>query len=89
MAIKTIQLFLCILLLGITVYLFNKWKKEDQSVELMRIVKLLISMHFFDLATFLIDMVMVLKRWRFMIAMRFILSSISFAIGIVIQVAFT
>ena len=42
----------------------------------------------FDLLTFLLDLVMVLRRWKFVIALRYIMCSVSLSLSVVLSVNF-
>lgn len=87
--VKLFQILVCLSMLGITVAYFVYWKQHKNDInDLMIIIKLLLSMHVFDLLVFLTDLIMVCKRWRTMIALRFILSSVAFSLGVVVQVHF-
>ena len=60
--------------------------KPDNSM--MFTVRLMIIMHSFDLVTYTFDYLMVIKRWKFFISTRFITCTVSFVVGIIIQVSF-
>ena len=88
--IKSMQILVCIAVFAATILFYLKWSKENSpNLPMLRVIRLLTVIHSFDLATYLVDLLMVCKRWRAMIALRFILSSISFSIFIVVQVCFT
>lgn len=84
--IKLVQILACLTIFGATIAFFDNFKKTEPNEDLLRIVRLLIAMHTFDLLTYLVDLTMVCKRWKTMLAFRFMLSSISLTIGVVIQV---
>mmetsp|Transcript_13193 Transcript_13193/g.22371 ORF Transcript_13193/g.22371 Transcript_13193/m.22371 type:complete len:106 (+) Transcript_13193:232-549(+) len=88
LVIKLIQLTLSLLLFGTTFLLYRSWKHKVPDNELMLSIKFIICMLSADIATFLIDMVMVLKRWRLFITLRFIGCALSFTLGVMVQVDF-
>lgn len=88
--IKFIQVFACLIIQSITILFYLKWTEEKSADEaMMRVIRMLIVIHSFDLATYLVDLLMVCKRWRAMIALRFIFSSISFSVFVIVQILFT
>ena len=54
----------------------------------MTSLRLVIGLLCFDIATILCDVVMVIRRFTTFIAIRFILSSISFTLGLMVQIDF-
>ena len=86
--IKTVQFSLSLLLLGISIILFFKWRHTKPDFLDFTINNMIIMLLSFDCAVYLTDYVMVIKRWRFFITLRHILSCISLAIATMIFMDF-
>jgi len=82
--IKGIQLMTSWILIATTFMLYKDWQGKVPDHEMMAGMKLIFAMLVFDILTFLVDFVMVIKRWRFFINMRHILCCIAFTLGIMI-----
>ena len=89
LTIKSIQTGISLLLFGICLILyFNYWKKSFPDDPLMVTMRLIIAMLAVDIATFLCDFIMILKRWAFFISLRFIFCSASVTLSAIVLVHF-
>ena len=88
--IKAFQITLSLVMLAISIMLFVKWKQDDKSqfAAMHHSIRLVLGMHCFDIATYLTDVFMVVRRWQFFISGRQVLCSISFTIGFILQLEF-
>ena len=51
-------------------------------------IRIIVSLLAFDLLTFLLDLVMVIRRWKFIIALRYMICSVSLSLSVVLSVNF-
>ena len=86
--IKAFQIILSLVMLAISIVLFIDWKKDVSSLAMRHSIRLVLGMHCFDIATYLMDIFMVVRRWQFFISGRQVLCSISFTIGFILQLEF-
>jgi len=82
--VKVIQTLFSLLMLAVTGYFYTRWQKTRPDDPIMPAARLMLIMHTFDLVIYLCDFIMVLKRWRFFITLRFILACIAFTLGLMI-----
>ena len=83
------QTCISLLFLGITFILYHyRWMKSSPDDTLISCVRLIMGLLLCDLLTFLCDFIMVLKRNWFFISLRYITSSVSFTLGVMIQIDF-
>ena len=61
-------------------------KKGDQPNE--HNIRIIVGILAFDLLTFFLDLIMVLRRWKFVIALRYIMCSVSLSLSVVLSVNF-
>mmetsp|Transcript_17077 Transcript_17077/g.26421 ORF Transcript_17077/g.26421 Transcript_17077/m.26421 type:complete len:100 (-) Transcript_17077:201-500(-) len=73
-------------MLAVTWYLFKSWQTRVPDHDQMPVIKLIMAMMVFDLLTFAVDMFMVIRRWKFFIALRNIISAIAFTVGVMVQI---
>lgn len=86
--IKVFQILFSMTMLTITILLFRQWTEDDKSVAMHHSIRLVLGMHCFDIVTYLMDIIMVLRRLQFFISGRQVLSSISFTLGFILQTEF-
>ena len=86
--IKTLQTLVSVVLLTITALCYKSWKETKPDHETMHIIRVVMLLHSFDLLTYMADFLMVIKRFKFFISLRFILCCVSFTLGIMIQYSF-
>ena len=84
-SLKLIQTFLSISLLTITILFFRRWSNTMPNHLLYSAVKLIIAIHAIDLLTYLFDFIMVYRRQKLLVSLRFITNSVSFSLGIVLM----
>ena len=83
------QTCISLLFLGITLILYHfRWMKSSPDDALISCIRLIMVLLLCDLLTFLCDFIMVLKRNWFFISLRYITSSVSFTLGLMIQIDF-
>jgi hypothetical protein len=87
--VKSVQTCISLLFLGTTFILYHyRWMKSSPDDPLISCIRLIMVLLLCDLATFLCDFVMVLKRNWFFISLRYITSSVSVTIGVMVQIDF-
>ena len=84
--IKAIQICIAMTILTATIILRNGWVKSDPDNHLHIVVRLSIMMLIFDVAVYLCDLSVALAVKRFILHFRFIICSLSFCTGLIIQV---
>ena len=89
LSIKTVQILLSLSLLATIIVCHTKWMLTIPNKHVMVSFRLLLSMLVLDLFTFTLDVLMVIKRWKSMSMLRFIVCCISFTLGIVYQINFS
>jgi hypothetical protein len=87
--LKTLQTSVALLLLGVTFILYHfRWMKTRPDEKMIYCIRLLMAMMIGDVFTFLCDFIMILKRMKFFISLRYIACAISFTIGVIVQTDF-
>ena len=88
MYFSSIQIFISMLLLGLTLIFFLKWNKQNPEHELQIPIKLVMGLLGADILTYLIDFVLVIKRWKTMLFFRNIACTLSIVQAVIVQVSF-
>ena len=89
LTLKSIQMCVSMFLFGVSLVLFFKyWRTDDPDSHLVVTMRLILGMLAVDIATFLCDFIMVLKRWAFFISLRFIICSVSVTLSTIIMIHF-
>jgi hypothetical protein len=88
MYFTTIQITVSMLLLGLTVIFQMKWYQQNPQHELMTLILLVIGLLASDILTYLIDFVLVIKRWKAMLFFRNIACTLSIVLGVILQADF-
>ena len=83
--IKVIQTIFTTAVLEWTIVKFKAWNADRPNDPYMPAVKVALSMLCFDLLCYILDFVMVIKRWKFCTQFRYIVCCISFSLAIAIQ----
>ena len=83
--IKIIQTIFTTIILEWTIVKFKAWKADRPNDPFMPAVKIALSMLCFDLLCYVLDFVMVLRRWKFCSQIRFIVCCLSFSLAVAIQ----
>lgn len=82
LALKSIQMGISLLLFGLScLFYFNYWKTNDREDVMLVTIRLIIALLAFDIGTFLCDYIMVIRRWAFIISLRYIICSISITLA--------
>ena len=88
MYFTSIQISISTLLLGLTIIFQMKWYKQNPQHELMTLIILVIGLLGADILTYLIDFVLVIKRWKAMLFFRNIACTLSIVLGVILQADF-
>ena len=88
MYFTSIQIFVSMLLLGLTIVFQLKWRKQNPDHQLGTLIVLAIGVLGADILTYLIDFVLVLKRWKTMLFFRNIACTLSIVCSVILQVDF-